>query len=71
MDEPKKYGKGKKPVKKDHILYDSVNMKCLEQEIYKDRKQIGSYLGRGSCKSQFEGERGVTANGYGFLGGVL
>lgn len=39
MDEPWiPYAKWTMPAKKDHILYESVDMKCPEKQIYWDRK---------------------------------
>ena len=39
MDEPlKHYDKWKKPVTEDHILFDSIYMKCPEQAILQEQK---------------------------------
>lgn len=39
MDKSEKYyAKQKKLDTKDHILYDQIYLKCLEKEIYRDRK---------------------------------
>ena len=41
MDDPwKHYAKEKKPDTRDHILYDSIYMKCPEKSIFSVRKQI-------------------------------
>ena len=34
-----------KPVVKEHVLYDSLSIKCPEKPIYKDKKQISDGLG--------------------------
>lgn len=44
---------------KDHVVYDSVYMKCLELATHRDRNQIG---GRLELEGGSGGERGL--NGY-------
>lgn len=45
------------PALKDGLLYDSIDMKCPEQEMDRDRKVSG-------CLELGEGRTGVTANRY-------
>lgn len=41
----KQYTKGKRLDPKDNTLYDFIYLKCLERQIYRDRKHIGGCLG--------------------------
>lgn len=57
MDKPWKHdAKCKKPVIKDHVLYDSIYKKCPEREIHRDGKYISGCLGLG--------QRGKIATDY-------
>lgn len=35
-------GELKQWVKKDHILYESIDMRCPEKQVYRDRKSISN-----------------------------
>lgn len=59
MNEPWKHdAKWKKPVTKNHIVYDSIYMRCSDRQIYGDRKQI-----HGSLELKGIGVSKVTAMG--------
>ena len=60
IDEPRNhYAKWQKPATKNHILYDSIYMKYLVRQIYRDQKYIRGCLGLGMrMKNDSHGHKG-------------
>lgn len=49
---------------KDHILYDSINMKCQNRQIHREKK-VDEWLPRAGAGSRME-KRGKSGMGNGY-----